>query len=108
MWKKKEMSLQRIAKKMPIDLKSQYPVLRSSVSHLQILVKNTSRKVAEIAGVKGTRDLFRRLLYLSITHDIDLAKVLQYPFLPEPACFAHPDGTMRQSDKAKVFHELKD
>ncbi len=70
--------------------------------------KNTSQKVAEISGVKGTRDLFGRLLYLSISHDIDLAKVLQYPILPEPACFAHTDGAMRQSDKAKVFHELKD
>ena len=69
--------------------------------------KNTSRKAAQVAEAKGTQDLFGRLLYLAVVHDIDLAKVLKYPILPEPACFAHPDGTMRQSEKATVFHKLK-
>ena len=41
--------------------------------------KNTSRKAAEIVEVKGTRDLFGRLLYLAITHGIDLAKSSAVP-----------------------------
>ena len=51
--------------------------------------------------------MFGRLLFLSIQRQIDIRSVFQYPLLPEPVCFAHPDGFICNSPKSKVFHYLK-
>ena len=69
--------------------------------------KNKSNQVAIISNVKGTRDLFGRLLYLALRSLVDLNIVFQYPLLPEPPCFTHPDGSLRESKKSTVFHFLK-
>lgn len=69
--------------------------------------KNKSKAAQQLAAAKGTRDLFGRLLFLSIERKIDLKKIFSFPLTPEPSCFANPDGSIRQSDKAKVFHHLK-
>ena len=69
--------------------------------------KNKSNQVAIISNVKGTRDLFGRLLYLALRSLLDLNIVFQYPLLPEPPCFTHPDGSLRESKKSTVFHFLK-
>ena len=69
--------------------------------------KNTSKKASAIAQTKGTRDMFGRLLFLSIQRQIDIRSVFQYPLLPEQVCFARPDGSIRNSPKSKVFHFLR-
>ena len=46
------------------------------------------------------------LLYLSAKSGMDLERVFSFPILPEPACFAYPDGTIRQNDKSTVLHHL--
>ena len=33
--------------------------------------------------------------------------VLQYPFVPEPPCFLHPDGALRDNHKYNVYKVLK-
>ena len=38
---------------------------------------------------------------------VNLNIVCQYPLLPEPPCFTHPDGSLRESKKSTVFHFLK-
>ena len=70
--------------------------------------KNKSSKACEISAVKGTRDLFASMLYLASTHELSLPMLLQYPLLSEPPWLAHPDGSIRQGNKAVVFHALKD
>ena len=72
-----------------------------------LLKKNKSKKVQEIANIKGTRDLYGRLLQLSTTKGLDLDKVFTYPLLPEPPCFCHPDGSLRLSTKAEVCNYFK-
>ena len=42
--------------------------------------------------MKGIRDMFRRLLYLSVRKNIDLNIAFQYQILPETPCFQNPDG----------------
>ena len=59
--------------------------------------------MAEVVGIKGTRDLFGRLLFLAVTRNISIEKVFEFPLLPELPCFSHPDGAMCQSDKSTVF-----
>ena len=69
--------------------------------------QNKSSKAAAILQAKGTRDMFGRLLFLSVKREIDMNKVFQFPLLPEPPCFAHPDGSLRDSPKSKVYHMLR-
>ena len=59
--------------------------------------------MAEVVGIKGTRDLFGRLLFLAVTRNISIEKVFEFPLLPELPGFSHPDGAMCQSDKSTVF-----
>ena len=44
--------------------------------------------------------LFRRLLGVSKSHDVDLRKVLQYELAAVPPTLFHGDGTMRKNNKA--------
>ena len=69
--------------------------------------KNKSRVASTIAQTKGTRDMFGRLVYLSVKNKLNLRAVFEYPLLSEPACFAHPDGTIRDSPKSNVATFLK-
>ena len=69
--------------------------------------KNKSKEIAEIANIKGTRDIFGQLLYLSVRKNIDLNIVFQYPPLPEPPCFLHPNGSLRETKKSPVIHFLE-
>ena len=69
-------------------------------------MKNKSRKASEIAAVKGTRDLFARMVYLAVTNKISISLLLEYPLLPVPPCFTHADGSIYQSNKSVIFTEL--
>ena len=72
----------------------------------RILKKN--KEAVELQVIKGTRDLFGKLLFCSETNSIDLGTVFSFLILPEPACFAYPDGTIRQNDKSAVFHHVNE
>lgn len=50
------------------------------------------RSEIKVMEVKGTRDLFGRLLFLATSMDIDLPLVFSYPLTPVPLCLAHLDG----------------
>ena len=39
--------------------------------------------------------------------EIDLNTVFHYPILPEPLCFAHPDGSLGEGEKASLLHLMK-
>ena len=66
--------------------------------------KNKSKKAQEIVQLKGTRDLFARLLYIAITKsELNLEIVLSYPLTPFPAELAHPDGTIRTTNKSSFM-----
>ena len=73
-----------------------------------IMKKNKSKQVAEIANIKGTRDMFGRLLYLSVRKIIGLKILFQYPLLPELPCFVHPDELLRENKKSSVIRFLKE
>ena len=69
--------------------------------------KNKSKKANQIVQAKGTRDLFARLLFLSMKTNIKVSNVLSFPLLPLPPCFAHPDGSIRTTRKSAVLDILK-
>ena len=64
---------------------------------------NLQIKDRKIKELKGTRDLFGRLLCLSTVKNIDLKMALAYPLTPVPMTLAHIDGPKVTTDKAKLF-----
>ena len=70
--------------------------------------KNKSKNANEIAQLKGTRDLFARLLYLAIAEKgLCEEMVVTFSLTHEPAEFVHPDGTVRTTTKSS-FTDLFD
>ena len=51
--------------------------------------------------------LFRRLLGVSKSRDVDLRKVLQYELAAVPPALFHGDGTMRKNNKADLAKKLE-
>ena len=51
--------------------------------------------------------LFRRLLGVSKTRDVDLRKVLQFELAAVPPALFHGDGTMRKTNKADFAKKLE-
>ena len=51
--------------------------------------------------------MFGRLIYLTLRKEMDLNTAFHYPILPEPPCFAYPDGSLEESKKASVLHLRK-
>ena len=86
------------------------PIKKSKIS--DFATKNSSKKnkstqASKIQQAGGTRDIFGRLLSLTITKQIDVRRIFVYPLEPEPPCFCHPDGSLRDSPKSKVCQYLK-
>lgn len=53
------------------------------------------------------RDLFVRLLAVSVEQSIDLEKVLAYPLTPIPFALCHLDGTHCKTDKSALMKSLE-
>ena len=51
--------------------------------------------------------LFRRLLGVSKSRDVDMRKVLQYELAAIPPALFHGDGTMRKTNKADLAKKLE-
>ena len=48
------------------------------------------------------RDLFGRMLGISLTHKVDIEKVLTFPLTPIPTSMCHPDGSICETDKSQL------
>ena len=66
-----------------------------------------SGKDKKLKEVKCTRDLFGRLLYLALTQEFDLGKVLSYPLLPVPLSLCQITGDMNKTSKCKLMDVLE-
>lgn len=60
---------------------------------------NSGNKVQE---VKMQRDLFGRLLGLSLDYEIDMEYILSYPVTPLPMSMCRLDGSIYQTDKSTI------
>lgn len=56
--------------------------------------------------VKLHRDLFGRLLGISLQQNVVIEKVLKYPLTPVPLSLCHMDGTINKTDKSKLVKPL--
>lgn len=54
----------------------------------------------EVQAVRMKRDLFVRLLAISIKYQVDISKVLSYPLTPVPFSMCHMDGAICKTEKS--------
>ncbi|KAK5650795.1 hypothetical protein RI129_001824 [Pyrocoelia pectoralis] len=72
------------------------------------LKKKKAMKIAQkVHEVKLQRDLFGRLLALSLDTNLNLEKVLCFPITPVPLSLCHIDGSMNKTTKSVLVQELE-
>ena len=64
-------------------------------------------KEGKVIVMKNTRDLFGRLLYLSITEQLNMEKVFTFPLTPVPLTLVSSTGHMNKTDQSKLLHRLE-
>lgn len=67
----------------------------------QIVKVNNKEK-----AIKMQRDLFGRILIISLKHETDISKIFSYPLTPLPNCFCHLDGTIYSTSKSKLLNHI--
>lgn len=65
---------------------------------------NVNGKMIE---VRMQRDLFGKLLRISLEKTLNIDKVLTYPLIPIPLSFCHLEGTICKTDKSVLLHILE-
>ena len=68
------------------------------------------RKKTKVEGkaieLRAERNIYGQLAVLSMNHDLDMQKVMQYPLGPVPWALATADGSPAHTNKANLGHEL--
>lgn len=76
------------------------PIKRNPILNFSVSSKKLVKIGSKVQEVRMQRDLFGRMLGVSMEQNIDVAKVLSYPLTPVPMAMCHLDGTMCKTDKA--------
>jgi len=85
------------------------PIKRQRVQNFaSAAVKTRVPGKQRVQEVQATRDLFGRLLMISVREKIDLDKVLEFPLTAVPLSLVNMDGSMNKTDKSKLMHRLED
>jgi hypothetical protein len=69
--------------------------------------KTIPKKNENLSEALMCRDLFGRMLAVSLECKIDIAEVLSYPLTPTPGAFCHIDGTPHKTDKSTLLKNLE-
>ena len=81
-------------------------VLNFMTDAAKLKMKSKNRK--EVLEIKGTRDLFGRLLYLAVTSNVDLQVVFNFPLTPVPLSLGNIDGLMNKTPKSSLKKKLEE
>ncbi|GFW09595.1 hypothetical protein TNCV_3997011 [Trichonephila clavipes] len=57
----------------------------------------------KVIDLRMQRDLFGRLLGISMTNKVDIEKVLAFPLTSIPTSMCHTDGSICKTDKAQLI-----
>nr|XP_046473659.1 uncharacterized protein LOC124214934 isoform X3 [Neodiprion pinetum] len=93
---------------------------QSDITRFEKAIKKTSinnfskdyeKKKIKVGGkiqeVKIQRDLFGRMLGISMDYSIDISKILSYPITSVPLSMCHLDGTICKTDKSALMKCLE-
>lgn len=84
------------------------PIKKNKIFNFTSALKKSKTKVAgKLQEVKLQRDLFGRLLGLSLSENIDIKKVLRYPLTPVPLSMCHLDGSICKTTKSILMKLLE-
>jgi len=79
-------------------------ILNFSQENIKKKIGTTVGKVQEI---RMQRNLFGRMLGISLEKQIDVLETLKYPLTPIPTSMCHLDGTMYKTDKSALMKILE-
>ncbi|CAH1154920.1 unnamed protein product [Phaedon cochleariae] len=85
-----------------------YTIKRVKINNFASVVKK--RKIGiggKVTEVKFQKDLFGRLLAISLEKKIDLTKVLTYPLTPVPLSMCQIEGIIHKTDKSALTATLE-
>lgn len=83
------------------------PITKQKISTFAEDGIKINRKVnGKMQDVKMQRDMFGRLLMLSLKNKIDIAVVFQYPLTPVPLVFGQTDGTVNSTSKSTLIKSV--
>lgn len=80
------------------------PLLNFSQDYLK---KQKTMVAGKVQEVRIKRDLFGRMLSISIDHKVDIAKILSYPITPVPLSMCHFDGAICKTQKSVLMKSLE-
>lgn len=95
---------------MEDETRFQKPIKRRKVLNFMAdaaKLKMKSKNAKQVLEIKGTRDLFGRLLYLAVTSNVDLQIVFNYPLTPVPLSLGNIDGSMNKTPKSSLKKKLE-
>lgn len=69
--------------------------------------KRKTKVGGKVQEVRIQRDLFGRLLGISIDYKVDMAKILSYPITPVPLSLRHFDGGICKTQKSTLMKSLE-
>jgi len=69
--------------------------------------KKNVRVGGKIQEIKIQRDLFGRMLGISMDYKVDISKILSYPITSVPLSMCHLDGTICKTDKSALMKCLE-
>ncbi|CAK1581026.1 unnamed protein product [Parnassius mnemosyne] len=79
------------------------PIKRTKILNFSSEVaKSKIKSSGKVHEVSMQRDLFGRMLGLSMDHAVDLEKVLRYPITPIPMSLCHFNGTICKTQKSAI------
>jgi hypothetical protein len=83
------------------------PIKKQKIASFAEEGVSIKRKVnGKLQDIKMQRDMFGRLLMLSLNRKIDMAIVFEYPLTPVPLVFGQTDGTVNQTSKSTLIKSI--
>lgn len=90
------------------DARLESTIARVKVANFASVTKKKKVKIAgKLQEVTLQKDLFGRLMALSLEHTVDLDEVFRHPVTPTPSSLCHADGTINKTDNAALLKFLE-
>lgn len=83
------------------------PIKRNEILNFSACAINKKKVNGDLKIIKFERNLFARILKMSLNESIDMQAVLSYPITPIPLSLCHPDGTIYKTNKAQLMKVLE-
>ena len=94
-------------KKTQPGLKNKLNRGRLQISQIYAKKMNIPQKALKVKEVLCTRDIWGRLVYLTVVQNLALEHVMSYPMTMVPLSLAYIDGAMSRTDTASLMRKLE-